>query len=173
MDDETEDSEGSGESAGADWVTLYQRNERSVYQQCFAQLRNHADAEDAVQEAFLRAGPRLGDVSGDPVHYVSVVARNVCRDELRRRSAVRAAALAEAGKLNSVAGHVEVDCINRADIQKGWAVLTGRERSLVSRSFAGFTRTETARTMRMSSGAVNVALVRARHRVRGIAQVRG
>lgn len=57
-----------------------------VMRLCLSRLRDHSDAEDATQETFRRAVQNAGALHDDPLPWLLTVARNVCTDELRRRS---------------------------------------------------------------------------------------
>ncbi len=74
-----------GEEA-RDVTALVEEHQRMVYQIAYSLLRNHHDAEDAAQEAFLRvwrAGSRLARVA-DTKAWVARIAWNVASDRLRR-----------------------------------------------------------------------------------------
>lgn len=75
-------------AAGDDraFATLFHRHRRSVALQCLGILRDARDAEDAVQETFVRAYRSLARMrAGSFEAWLREVARNVCIDELRRR----------------------------------------------------------------------------------------
>lgn len=66
--------------------TRYRANFRTVWNICLTFLKNPADAEDAVQESFLRLAREKRDF-GSEEHvkaWLIRTAKNVCRDELRR-----------------------------------------------------------------------------------------
>lgn len=66
---------------------LIQRYERAVYNLCYRMLGNPNEAEDAAQEAFLRAYKALGRY--DPERkfstWVLSIASNYCIDQLRKK----------------------------------------------------------------------------------------
>lgn len=69
------------------FTNTYAAEFRFVWNLCLTLLRNPADAEDAVQETFLRL---LRQAAPPPSPeglrgWLIVTARNVCRDELRRK----------------------------------------------------------------------------------------
>jgi RNA polymerase sigma-70 factor (ECF subfamily) len=163
------DQPASGPDKGADEIhpllDLYRRFERRMYRQCLAQLRNPADAEDAVQETFARAARHLDKLDRDPAPYLATVARNVCRDEQQRRARCM---LAEDptmfGELE--VGHAETSSIDRDLLNMAWKRFSARERELIGRRFAGFSYEEIAAHLKMTPGALNVAMARARKRAR-------
>ena len=66
---------------------LFSAHRDRVYRLCMARLKDPYDAEDAVQEVFIRAA-RYVDMlrtEPDPIRWLSTVARNICYDEQRRR----------------------------------------------------------------------------------------
>ena len=68
------------------FTRIYAAQARYVWNLCLTLLHNPADTEDAVQETFLRL-LRQGDAGVSPENlraWLTVTARNVCRDELRR-----------------------------------------------------------------------------------------
>ncbi len=65
---------------------IYRRNVNTVWNVCITFLRNPADAEDAVQETFLRL-LRSGTEFDSAIHekaWLIRTAQNVCKDELSR-----------------------------------------------------------------------------------------
>jgi len=78
----------------AAFTVLFRRYEARVYRLALAIVRDERDAEDAVQDAFLRAFERIkrfrGDASFDT--WFTAVVVNVCRDRLRRRRVRQAGA---------------------------------------------------------------------------------
>ena len=68
------------------FVELYERYRRKVYAACRAFFHDVDAAEEATQEAFLRAFQNIDHfVSGDFVGWIMRIARNVCIDQWRRR----------------------------------------------------------------------------------------
>ncbi len=68
------------------FTKIYEAQFRFVWNVCLTLLRNPADTEDAVQETFWRL-LRQEDAPETAEHiraWLTVTARNVCRDELRR-----------------------------------------------------------------------------------------
>ena len=68
------------------FTKIYAAQVRYVWNVCLTLLNNPTDTEDAVQETFLRLLRQEDDLA-DPAclrAWLTVTARNVCRDELRR-----------------------------------------------------------------------------------------
>ncbi len=67
-------------------VAIYHRHSKMVWNLCYTLLQNPADAEDAMQEVFIRVG-LTNKIFRDTEHekaWIITVAKNVCRDELKR-----------------------------------------------------------------------------------------
>ena len=151
-------------------IDLYRLYERQLFRQCLSQLRNPSDAEDAVQETFVRAARHLDQLEEDPEPYLATVARNVCRDEMQRRArCISSGDPAMFGELE--VGHPETSTIDRDQLNAAWKRFTQRERQLIGRQFAGFSYDEIAGHLKMTPGALTVALARARKRARQVASV--
>lgn len=71
----------------AAFETLVQQHERLVYNLALRTLGNDADAQDAAQEAFIKAWTGLGSFRGDSKFSVWIyrLTNNVCLDMLRKR----------------------------------------------------------------------------------------
>jgi len=149
-----------------DLVDLYRRHERRIFRLCRAYLMNSADAEDATQETFMRAAGRLASLSGDPAAYLTVIARNVCCNEIRRRKCGGAAALKQPP---DVPLEVDGTVAARAGLEAVWGALSTSERKLLSHSFAGFSYGEISELTGRSIKSVSVGLTRARQKARNLA----
>jgi RNA polymerase sigma-70 factor, ECF subfamily len=66
---------------------LFERNRREVHVHCYRMLGSFEDAEDLVQETFLRAGRYHDHFEGRSAFRVWVhrIATNACRNALERR----------------------------------------------------------------------------------------
>ncbi len=65
----------------------YSKQYDKIYRYCYFRLKNKETAEDITQETFLRFlkhGEYQG--KGNELHYLYVIARNLCIDEYRRRA---------------------------------------------------------------------------------------
>ena len=67
---------------------IYNRNVNTVYKLCFTYLKNKADAEDAVQDTFIRClerAPRFESLQHEKAWLIRVAA-NICKNMLKRAS---------------------------------------------------------------------------------------
>jgi RNA polymerase sigma-70 factor (ECF subfamily) len=74
---------------------LFHRQQTVVYRLALAILRHEKEAEDAVQETFLRVFEQIGRYRHEAAFqtWLTAVAVNVCRDRLRRQKVRRALSL--------------------------------------------------------------------------------
>jgi RNA polymerase sigma factor (sigma-70 family) len=127
---------------------------------CRSVLRSDADVQDAVQETVAHCLPHLAQLAGEETaSYVSAVARNVCRDELRR-STHRPLPM-------NLEGHVEdrpspeATVVRRHMLHALWRHLSNNDRRLLAYRIAGYTCEETARALGLSTSSVTSGLSRA------------
>ncbi len=147
---------------------LYRSERARIYRLCLARLRDAAEAEDAVQETFLRAARHLGHLHGDARTYLAVIARNVCND--RGRSSARTqrnlARLQSDGETQE--RNPEDAAISASHLARVWSALSPRDRVLLLHSARGFSATEIAVMLRVAPDAAARALSRARARARDL-----
>ena len=142
---------------------LYERDRAHVFAVCFAILRDAADAEDAVQETFARVTPRLGALQGDPSGYLVAVARNVCRDEVRRQ---RRSLTVEAPLAHAAAQATEDTAVELHLLGTAWDGLAHSDRTLLAYSFSGLSLAEIGRRVGVGVDVVAQRVSRARRRAR-------
>src|SRR3954447_15435566 len=67
------------------FAVIYQRYKLDVWHLAWFTLRDHHDAEDALQETFLKAHRALGQYRRDETFrpWLLTICRNACRDRLR------------------------------------------------------------------------------------------
>jgi RNA polymerase sigma-70 factor (ECF subfamily) len=82
---------GSGPGDRPEFEALYEASYRRLVAQVHAYLGDRAEAEDMVQEAFIRAWDRWPKVGGldDPAGWVRRVAWNLATSRLRRLTTMR------------------------------------------------------------------------------------
>jgi RNA polymerase sigma-70 factor (ECF subfamily) len=168
------------------FAALAERYRRELHVHCYRMLGSLDDAEDAVQETFLRAwrGREGFDGSGLFRAWLYRIASNVCLDMIRRSShqarVLRSFAevpwlqpypdrlLAEAA---APAGQPDTAAIERETIELAFVaalqVLPPRQRAtLIARDVLGWPASQTADLLEMSVAAANSALQRARATMR-------
>ncbi len=179
----------------AAFATLVRAHERPVFRHCYRMLGSGLDAEDAVQDTLERAWRRLAtyDGSGPFGAWLYRIATNVCLDLLRARRARLSPAghgpPAVAGSilappdpevvfvepvsdddLNGT-GDPEGALLRREEISLAFVAalqrLAPRQRAaLLLHDVLGFSHSETADVLAVSTSAVNSLLSRARESVR-------
>lgn len=142
---------------------IWREQSRRVYALCLSLLHNPADAEDATQEAFVRFARELPELTGSPAAFLTVVARNVCIDELRRR---RRREMLAHRSCSPGASDPETVAVARTSVRGLWAELTRRDRILVGSLFHGLSYDEIASGQGWTVEAVRSGLARARRRAR-------
>ena len=75
---------GRGEKAA--FHNLYQQTKGAVYGYALSLLRNQQDAEDAMQETYLkiRAAAHLYRAQGKPMAWIMTITRNICMMKFRQ-----------------------------------------------------------------------------------------
>ena len=78
-------AQGPGRDMHSVFTQLVEENQKPLLNLCFMYLRDRTQAEDAVQEAFLKAYRALPSFRGECSHktWLSRIALNVCRDMQR------------------------------------------------------------------------------------------
>jgi RNA polymerase sigma-70 factor (TIGR02960 family) len=165
-----------------DFADLAERYRRELHVHCYRMLASFDEAEDAVQETFLRAWRNRERFEGDTYFraWLYRIATNVCLDMIRSRSrrlrALRSFAevpwlqpypdrlLDEVAPVDQAPDAVVV---SRETIELAFLaalqVLPPRQRAaLVLRDVLGWTAAETASLLETSVAAANSALQRAR-----------
>jgi RNA polymerase sigma-70 factor (sigma-E family) len=111
---------------------------------------NHADAEDLVQSALIKAVPKWGRIADDPEPYVrQILAReSVNRWRVRRWREVHTDRVPETPDLGA-------DLAGRASLRAALAALAPRQRAvIVLRYYEDLTERETAEALGISVGTV-------------------
>ena len=174
------DAATAGDSAAFADVT--ERHRRELHVHCYRMLASFDEAEDAVQETFLRAWRSRERFDGSSLFraWLYRIATNVCLD-MRRRSARRIRSLdsfAEVGWLQPYPDRLldeiapsdqepDAVAVERETIELAFLaalqVLPPRQRAaLLARDVLGWPAVETASLLETSVAAANSALQRAR-----------
>src|SRR6185436_15049808 len=167
-----------GESA---FAALTERYRRELHVHCYRMLASFDEAEDAVQETFLRAWRARDSFDGSALRaWLYRIATNVCLDTLRRSSR-RLTTLRNIGEVSWLTPYPdrlldevapseeepEAVAVTRETIELAFLaalqVLPPRQRAtLIARDVLGWPAIETAAALDTSVPAVNSALQRAR-----------
>ena len=161
-------------SEGPDAGRFFADHYMPVMRLCMRHLHDESDAEDAVQEVFRRAVQQGTELRGDPLPWLITVAKNVCRDELRRRRNGRAAlertaALAPADEAAATdsGDNPERVVVGHLFVRELLGRLTPAERRVVAaRVYDDASGVEAAHAFGVSSSTTRVLLARARHKLR-------
>ena len=139
---------------------VYAQYGPALYRFCLLQLKNAADAEDALQEVFLKRLYRA-PAFDSPEHekrWLYRVALNQCRDELRRKRRTEVP-LEEAALL----AMPEVD----RELVRQVSALPEKLRTVIHlHYYEGYTVEELAALLGVSAGAVKMRLLRGREALR-------
>ena len=165
----------------SEFAALTEQHRRELHVHCYRMLASFDEAEDAVQETFLRAwrARESFDGSGHFRAWLYRIATNVCLDMLRsRRSAGKMTSFAEVPWLQPYPDTLlddvpatdeapEEAAIRRETISLAFLaalqVLPPRQRAaLIARDVLGWPASETADILGTSVAAANSALQRAR-----------
>jgi len=147
---------------------VYQQQRERIYRYCCFLLRSPEDAEDAVQETFIRLARQLHRLTGDVSAYLTTVARSVCYDVIRERSRRSTSTLDDAIVAEESMAP-ERSAIELELARSLWERLSRDEKTFFAHTFAGFKHEEIARRTGHSVPAVSVGIFRARRRLREIA----
>src|SRR5438105_12360960 len=146
---------------------LYERYSKPLYRYCLRRLRSHEDAEDAVQNTFLRAHSALarGIVPDFEAGWLYKIAHNVClsrRLGAARRGRVEAPAdlqeLEERLPGRATDGHDELAGLDDALA----SMPENLRRAILLREWQGLSYAEIADALGVSQSAVETLIFRAR-----------
>jgi RNA polymerase sigma-70 factor, ECF subfamily len=153
----------------AAFSSFYSRTSRALWSYAYRVTSNAADADDIVQEAFLRllrAGPEAGE--DEWRRYLYRIASNLVVDRWRHRKRQQDDERATA----PVAPHSTRR--DDEDVARTFAELTARERALLWLAYVeGETHEEMALSLGVGRRSIKVLLFRARRRLRDLLKSRG
>lgn len=156
---------------------LFERHHRGIYRALVALCRDRGEAEDLVQETFLRAFEALGGFEGRSAvrTWLNRIAVNLFHETRRREQMARrrlARALAEAPVLRSIPGGASrssSDPSLRELVSLGLAELDESDRVvLVLHVVLGYRYEEVAQILEVAPGTVGSRLTRARRRLHDV-----
>jgi RNA polymerase sigma-70 factor, ECF subfamily len=146
------------------FADLYQRYFARLRRYCQRRLGDSHDAEEAAQEALVRAYRALPNFSGDKRFYpwLRVIAANLCADICKRKP--------PAAPFDPDRGDVVVESVfevlDRQQVQAALENLNPRHQAALSLWAEGYQSREIAEELGCSRGAVDVTLHRARQSFR-------
>ena len=157
-------------AAGDDdaFTKIVERYQVPVYNLCYRLLGNHGDAEDASQEAFMKAYRALAkyDAQRPFISWLLAITYNQCMDQLRRRRItwVGLEALLDRSDPQSRTPEVALEARNEAEgVQKVLSTLSVKDRAVVVlRYWYDYSYDEIGETLSLTNGAVKSRLHRAR-----------
>ena len=147
---------------------FYQRHARSVWTYVYRVTNDPADADDIVQEAFLRLFQTDLSVDDETLRrYVFRIAGNLIADRWRRK--VRHERHAQDATADGSQPQPQ-----DFDVARIFSELKPRERALLWLAYVeGGTHADIAESLRLARGSVKVLLSRARARLRDLLTARG
>jgi RNA polymerase sigma-70 factor, ECF subfamily len=154
-------------TAGDGTRLLFERHGRSVYAYCLRQLRDPADAEDAVQATFLNAfrSMQRGVLPDLEQAWLYTIAGRVCAN--RRRANMRRRRVETPTDLYDVEAEAYVqpaaELVDFSHLAEALAALPEQQRkALLLRETEGLAYREIGEALQLSQGAVEQLLFRAR-----------
>jgi RNA polymerase sigma-70 factor (ECF subfamily) len=168
------------------FTTVVERHRRELHVHCYRMLASYADADDAVQETFVRAWRARSGFDGGPDvrAWLYRIATNVCLDLIRRtnRQARHLHSFAEVPWLSPypdrmldlagpAADEPDAVAVARETVELAYIaviqLLPARQRAvLLLRDVLDWSAAETAAALELSVAAANSALQRARATLR-------
>ena len=153
--------------------TLVRSVQRAVYGLCLRLLKTEAEAAEAVQETFLRAYQNLhkyDDAKPFDI-WVLAIARNLCLDQLRRKSRMRTEDVEEMSEvLPSGDATLEEGAIQREErrsLEAAMATLSVEDREVLALYYVQRRTTkEIAQILGVAPGTIMARLFRAREKLR-------
>lgn len=113
------------------FCTLYQQTSNAVFSYALSLLRNRTDAEDAMQETFLkiRSAAYLYTPMGKPMAWIFTITRNICMMKYRRQKHFSAISVEEIRE--DVDFHQIEDREDRIVLETAFQVLSQEECQII------------------------------------------
>lgn len=166
------------------FATLLQRHQARIYRLAYRLLRSAPDAEDAVQEIFLKAYQNAGRFTptGTVAAWLNRIAANHCLNLIRARTVRQEVSFSETDDSGRTGEETWMD---RGPASDPLAVVTGKElagilqqaldrlpenqrQALILKRFADLSYQEIGDLLGLSSGAVDGLLKRARQTLKQV-----
>ncbi len=147
---------------------LLERYQKPVYNLCYRLLGNHGDAEDASQEAFMKAyrGLKKYDPKRPFISWLLAIAYNQSVDQLRKRRVplVGLEAAYDRSDRQVLSPELAAEMQSESDaLQRALSTLNVKDRAaVVLRYWYDYSYDEIAQTLSLTTGAVKSRLHRAR-----------
>jgi RNA polymerase sigma-70 factor, ECF subfamily len=164
------DEVGSAAGSRDRFVTTFRDRYRELYGLGYRLLGDHGEAEDVVQETFLRLDrhPVLERPDGEVAAWLRRVCLNVAYNRLRgqRRATARLDRAGRAERVDDDAdehGEPLLDVLRaeqRQAVRRALATLPERQRAVLLLRHAGYSYAEIAATLELAVGSVGVLLAR-------------
>ncbi len=148
------------ENTNRDWDTIVEQYYDSLYRYCYQFHGNRADAEDATQQAFLKAYQSLGSLQKEASlkAWLYSIARNVCIDKTRRWK--RFLQLLPAVQPDTLV-EPRLTALGKGLLELIQALPTKQREVFILRHWHDFSTAEVASLLSLSSGTVKTHLKRA------------
>ena len=155
----------------AAFTQLFSEYENQVYRLALTILRNEQDAQDAVQDAFLRVFERIKRFQGQSSFktWLTSIVVNLCRDRLRRRK-VRQAFSLDWIRDQASSYRVTKDVVRRERQRTLWAIIDQMDDKyrlpVILHYFEGLPCDEVAEILNIRTSTVYSRLNTARNKIR-------
>ncbi len=159
---------------------FYDKNKARLYEIAYKHLHNKEEAEDAVQEAFLRIADKpdkFFSLSGsNRVYYICAVVRNVSVDIFNKKNKIKASGITEDSAFEDDVSPIEnslFDKVSRDEILLFIDNLPPLQRNvLILTCLSELSISETAQTLNISKTVVNQRLYLARKSIKNFIEER-
>jgi RNA polymerase sigma-70 factor (ECF subfamily) len=165
---------------------LFQRYYRKVFSMALGRLRNREDAQDVVQDAFIKVYRYIGSFKGNSSFYTWLyrITANLCIDKLRQHTRDQKVEFVEGKKLRQAVergggmmGRGSIDGDNPAKMADRREVMAKLEEAILElpdyhrdvilmREVGGMSYSEMAKAMKVSKGTIMSRLFHARRKVK-------
>lgn len=151
---------------------LFRRHQRRLYNLAYRLLRDHQEAEDALQEAMLKVYQHAAsfEPKAPVAAWLARITANHCLNRLRGRVPLESLD-DEGAPLTSDPGPTPLQALEEADLSRRLAELLdalpeNQRRALVLKQFGGLTYAEIGEVLGVSAQAVDGLIKRARQSLR-------
>ena len=155
----------------AEFTSFYGRASRGLWAYVYRVTSHAADADDIVQEAFLRLlRADVGPTEEERRRYLYRIASNLVVDRWRSRKRREQ----EEPPVEAVAGGLQASGTPDQDVARTFGELTSRERALLWLAYVEEdSHEEIAVSLGLRRGSIKVLLFRARRRLRELLKAKG